>query len=167
MATITLKGNEIFTSGNLPEIGSEAKNFTLVKNDLSRASMDNYKGNRVVMNIFPSLDTGTCAASVRQFNKIAAEFPNTKVLCISRDTPFAQKRFCGAEGIENVETLSDFETGQFGKDYGLQVASGPLAGFLSRSVIVVDANGKVEYTQQVPEITVEPNYDEVIAALKK
>jgi len=167
MATITLKGNSITTSGNLPEKGTIAKNFTLVKNDLSRVSLDNYKGHRIVMNIFPSLDTGTCAASVRQFNKMATEFPNTKVLCISRDTPMAQKRFCGAEGIENVETLSDFETGQFGRDYGLQITSGPLTGFLSRSVVVIDANGKVEYTQQVPEVSIEPNYDEVYEVLKK
>lgn len=167
MANITLKGNAVTTSGNLPEKGSKAANFSLVKGDLSRVSLENYKGNRLVLNIFPSLDTGTCAASVRQFNKIAAEHENTKVLCISRDTPFAQNRFCGAEGISNVETLSDFETGNFGKDYGLLVTSGPLAGFLSRSVIIIDINGNVEYTQQVPEISIEPNYDEVIDALKK
>jgi thioredoxin-dependent peroxiredoxin len=167
MANITLKGNAVTTYGNLPEVGSKAANFSLVKGDLSRVSLDNYKGHRTVLNIFPSLDTGTCAASVRKFNEIAADFENTKVLCISRDTPFAQNRFCGAEGIKNVETLSDFETGNFGKDYGLIITSGPMTGFLSRSVVIIDADGAVAYTQQAPEISVEPNYDEVISALKK
>lgn len=166
MANITLKGNAISTSGNLPEVGSKASNFSLVKGDLSKVSLDNYKGHRVVLNIFPSLDTGTCATSVRKFNEKATGLNNTKVLCISRDLPFAQNRFCGAEGIKNVETLSDFDNGQFGKDYGLQITNGPLAGLHSRAVVVLDEEGKVIYNQQVPEIVDEPDYDSALKALE-
>jgi thioredoxin-dependent peroxiredoxin len=166
MATITLKGNKINTSGNLPKISESLKNFELIKNDLSKVSLKDFSGNKLVLNIFPSLDTGTCAASVRNFNKEAVNLKNTKVLCISRDLPFAQARFCGAEGIENVITLSDFNTGKFGKDYGLQIIDGPLEGLLSRVVIVADENGKVLYTEQVPEITQEPNYKSALEALK-
>ncbi len=165
MAKITLKGNPINTLGELPVIGSEAKDFTLVAADLSEKTLADFKGSKVVLNIFPSLDTGTCAASVRYFNKVAGEQANTKVLCISRDLPFAQARFCGAEGLDNVITLSDFREGAFGKDYGLQIVDGPLQGLLSRVVIVLDEDGKVTYTQQVPEIVDEPNYDEVLKAL--
>lgn len=166
MANITLKGNSIQTLGNLPEKGSKIKDFTLVKNDLSTALLTDYKGKKLVLNIFPSLDTGTCAASVRKFNQEAANLENTKVLCISRDLPFAQARFCGAEGIDNVETLSDFATGQFGKDYQLQITTGPLAHLLSRCVIVVNENQEVIHTEQVPEIVDEPNYEAALAALK-
>jgi len=123
MASITLKGNTINSIGKLPAIGSVAPDFTMVKTDLSTSSLSDYKGSKVVLNVFPSIDTGTCAASVRQFNQEAAEFENTKVLCISRDLPFAQARFCGAEGIENVVNLSDFGTGAFGKNYGLEIRS--------------------------------------------
>jgi len=165
MATISLRGNPVTTIGELPAVGSTAKDFELVAKDLSRVSMANFKGSRLVLNIFPSLDTGTCAASVRYFNELAGKLPDTKVLCISRDTPFAQSRFCGAEGLENVITLSDFESGQFGKDYGLQVVDSVMKGFLSRVVIIVDVDGKVAYTQQVPVISDEPNYDEVVAKL--
>ncbi|MBT4034484.1 MAG: thiol peroxidase [Candidatus Marinimicrobia bacterium] len=165
MATISLRGNPVNTVGELPAVGSIAKDFELVGKDLSRVSMAKFKGSRLVLNIFPSLDTGTCAASVRYFNELAGKLPDTKVLCISRDTPFAQSRFCGAEGLENVITLSDFESGQFGKDYGLQVIDSVMKGFLSRVVIIVDTDGKVTYTQQVPVISDEPNYDEVVAAL--
>jgi len=165
MATITLRDNQIHTIGNLPKLGSKAMDFELVAKNLSRVSMADFKGSRLVLNIFPSLDTGTCAASVRYFNQLAGKLPDTKVLCISRDTPFAQSRFCGAEGLENVVTLSDFETGQFGKDYGLQLIDGPMKGFLSRVVIVVSIEGDVEYTQQVPVLSDEPNYDEVVAHL--
>ncbi len=165
MATITLKGNTIHTIGELPTIGSQAADFTLVKNDLSKSNLADYSGAKVVLNIFPSIDTGTCAASVRQFNKEAAELENTKVLCISRDLPFAQARFCGAEGIENVINLSDFATGDFGKDYGLQIADGPLANLHSRAVIVLDETGKVLYTEQVGEIVDEPNYKAALEAL--
>jgi thioredoxin-dependent peroxiredoxin len=165
MATITLGGNPINTSGELPKIGSKAPNFQLVKNDLSIASLADYSGSKVVLNIFPSIDTGTCATSVRTFNAKASVLQNTKVLCISRDLPFAQKRFCGAEGIENVENLSDFNTGSFGKDYGLEIANGVLAGLHSRVVIVLDENGNVTYAEQVPEIADEPNYEAALAVL--
>ena len=165
MATITLKGNTIHTTGELPTIGSQAPDFTLVKNDLSTSSLSDYKGSKVVLNIFPSIDTGTCAASVRQFNKEAAELEGTKVLCISRDLPFAQARFCGAEGIENVINLSDFATGDFGRKYGLQIADGPLAHLHSRAVVVLDESGKVRYTEQVGEIVDEPNYKAALEAL--
>src|SRR5690554_2934141 len=167
MAQITLHGNPVKTVGELPKTGEKAKDFTLVKGDLSRVGLNDFKGKRLILNIFPSLDTGTCAASVRQFNKIAANLKDTTVLCISRDLPFAQERFCGAEGIKNVITLSDFVSGEFGKNYGLEMADGPLAGLHSLVVINRDKNGTVEYTQQVPEIIDEPNYDEVLKALKQ
>jgi len=166
MAHITLQGNEIQTNGSLPQIGRKAPNFTLTTNNLSQVSLHDYKNTRVILNIFPSIDTGTCAASVREFNKRASELPNTKILCISRDLPFAQARFCGSEGISNVETLSDFNTGKFGKDYGLQIVDGPLQGLHSRVVIVIDEQGIVTYTQQVPEIVDEPNYGHVLQALR-
>jgi len=165
MASITLGGNPIQTSGELPKVGSQAPDFKLVKNDLSIATLADFKGSKLVLNIFPSIDTGTCATSVRKFNQTASQLENTKVLCISRDLPFAQKRFCGAEGLENVINLSDFKSGSFGKDYGLEITDGVLAGLHSRVVVVVDENGTVTYTQQVPEIADEPNYDAAIAAL--
>lgn len=165
MASITLGGNPIHTSGELPKVGSQAPDFKLVKNDLSIATLADFKGSKLVLNIFPSIDTGTCATSVRKFNETASQLENTKVLCISRDLPFAQKRFCGAEGLENVINLSDFKSGSFGKDYGLEITDGVLAGLHSRVVLVVDENGTVTYTQQVPEIADEPNYDAAIAAL--
>lgn len=165
MAQITLKGNPFNTSGNLPKVGEKAPEFSLLKNDLSNTSLEDYKGSKVVLNIFPSLDTGTCAASVRRFNKEAGSLANTKVLCVSRDLPFAQARFCGAEGLENVITVSDFATGAFGKNYGLEIVDGPLANLHSRAVVVLDENGVVTYTQQVPEIVDEPNYEAVLAAL--
>lgn len=165
MASITLKGNPFNTAGSLPKVGDKAHDFSLVKSDLSTASLADFKGSRVVLNIFPSLDTGTCAASVRRFNKEAGELANTKVLCISRDLPFAQARFCGAEGLNNVITLSDFADGSFGKNYGLEIVDGPLANLHSRAVVVLDENGVVTYTQQVSEIVDEPDYDSVLAAL--
>lgn len=165
MATITLGGNPIHTSGNLPEKGIKIPVFQLVKNDLSVASLTDYQGMKLVLNIFPSIDTGTCAASVRKFNEKASALHNVKVLCISRDLPFAQKRFCGAEGLENVESLSDFRSGSFGKDYGLEIIDGPLTGLLSRVVIVVDEQGTVLHTEQVAEIADEPNYEDALAAL--
>ncbi|MDP3353711.1 MAG: thiol peroxidase [Flavobacteriaceae bacterium] len=165
MASITLKGNPFNTSGSLPKVGEKAKDFSLVKSDLSTATLADFKGSKVVLNIFPSLDTGTCAASVRRFNKEASELENTKVLCISRDLPFAQARFCGAEGLNNVITLSDFANGSFGKNYGLEIVDGPLANLHSRAVVVLDENGVVTYTQQVSEIVDEPNYESVLAVL--
>ncbi|GAK77220.1 MULTISPECIES: thiol peroxidase [Nonlabens] len=163
MATITIGGNEISTSGTLPEVGSQAPDFKLKKADLSEASLNDYKGKRVILNIFPSVDTDVCATSVKNFNKRATELDNTAVLCISRDTPFAQKRFASDEGLENVVNLSDVIDGSFGKDYGLTMTSGPLAGFHSRAVVVLNEEGKVIYNEQVPEIADEPNY---LAALK-
>jgi thiol peroxidase len=165
MATITLGGNPIHTNGALPEVGSKAPNFTLLKTDLGTTTLTDFAGSKVVLNIFPSIDTGTCATSVRTFNADASKLVNTKVLCISRDLPFAQKRFCGAEGLENVINLSDFNTGQFGKDYGLEITDGPLAGLHSRVVIVLDENGTIIYTEQVPEIADEPNYAAALATL--
>ena len=165
MALITLGGNPINTSGALPKVGSNAPQFQLVKSDLSTTTLADFAGSKLVLNIFPSIDTGTCATSVRTFNAKAAEANNTKVLCISRDLPFAQKRFCGAEGIENVINLSDFNTGSFGKDYGLEMVDGALVGLHSRVVIVIDENGKITYTEQVQEIANEQNYDKALASL--
>ncbi len=166
MATITLKGNPVHTLGELPKVGSKAADFELVKNDLSSVSLKGFAGSNLVLNIFPSIDTGTCAASVRKFNESAAKLDNTKVLCISRDLPFAQARFCGAEGIQNVLTLSDFNTGDFGKTYGLEIVDGPLKGLHSRAVVVIDATGKVIYNQQVPEIVDEPDYAAALNSLR-
>lgn len=165
MASITLGGNPIHTSGELPKIGTKLADFKLVKNDLSITSLADFAGSKLVLNIFPSIDTGTCATSVRKFNESASKLENTKVLCISRDLPFAQKRFCGAEGIENVINLSDFKDGSFGKTNGLEIADGVLAGLHSRSIIVLDENGTVVYTEQVSEIANEPNYEAALAVL--
>lgn len=165
MANVTLGGNPLHTSGELPANGSHAADFSLVNNDLGTTSLENFKGKKLILNIFPSLDTGTCAASVREFNKKAAGLDNTTVLCISRDLPFAQKRFCGAEGIENVVTLSDYRDGSFGKNYGLELVDGPLQGLHARSVVVLDENHNVVYTELVPEIKNEPNYESALAAL--
>ena len=159
MADITLKGNPINTIGNLPEVGSKALEFSLKTVALATNSLSDFIGKNVILNIFPSVDTGTCATSVREFNKQAAQLENTVVLCISKDLPFAQARFCGAEGIENVVMLSDFANGSFGKDYGLEITNGPLANLHSRAVIVLDTNGKVIHTEQVPDIVDEPNYE--------
>ena len=165
MASITLQGNPIHTIGELPAVGTQALDFELVATDLSRKSLADYAGKRVILNVFPSVDTGTCATSVRKFNQQAASLENTKVLCISKDLPFAHARFCGAEGIENVDSLSDFIDGSFGKDYGLTFSDGPLAGLDSRCVVVLDENHKIIYTEQVPEIVDEPNYEAAMAAL--
>jgi thioredoxin-dependent peroxiredoxin len=165
MASITLGGNPIHTSGELPKVGAKLADFKLVKNDLSIVTLIDFAGSNLVLNIFPSIDTGTCATSVRTFNASAAQLENTKVLCISRDLPFAQKRFCGAEGIENVVNLSDFNDGSFGKTNGLEITDGVLAGLHSRCIIVVNASGTVLYTEQVPEIANEPNYEAALAAL--
>ena len=166
MANITLKGNAINTSGNLPQVASKAPGFTLVANDLSRKVLTDFSGFKIILNIFPSVDTGTCATSVREFNKKAASLNNTKVICISRDLPFAQARFCGAEGIENVVMLSDYETGNFGKNYGLEITSGPLTGLHSRCIVIIDENKKIVYTEQVSEIVEEPNYEAALKAIQ-
>ena len=164
MAQITFKGSAINTIGELPAAGSTAPDFTLVKQDLLETILADYKGQRLVLNIFPSIDTGVCATSVRTFNEKAAGLENTTVLCVSADLPFAQGRFCGAEGIENIETASSFRAA-FGDHYGALIADGPLAGLLSRAVIVIDEAGTVIYVEQVPEIAQEPDYDAAFAVL--
>jgi thiol peroxidase len=165
MASITLGGNPIHTSGELPAIGTKIADFKLINTDLAVVSLSDFAGKKVVLNIFPSVDTGTCAASVRKFNENASKLENTKVLCISRDLPFAQKRFCAAEGLENVVNLSDFKNGEFGKTNGLEITDGPLAGLHSRVIIVIDENGIITHTEQVGEIADEPNYEAAIAIL--
>jgi thiol peroxidase len=165
MASIALGGNPTQTSGELPKVGSKIADFKLVKTDLSYSSLADYVGKKIVLNIFPSVDTGTCAASVRKFNERASTLENTTVLCISRDLPFAQKRFCGAEGLANVVNLSDFLYGSFGKTNGLEISDGPLSGLHSRVVIVVDENGTIIHTEQVAEIADEPNYEAALAVL--
>lgn len=165
MTTVTLRGNAVETVGSLPAIGSIAPDFTLVGADLGEIKKTDFPQKRLILNIFPSIDTPTCAMSVRKFNQTASELDNTVVLCISADLPFAQNRFCGAEGLSNVKTASTFRSG-FGKDYGVQFSTGPLLGLLSRSIVVIDADGKVIYTEQVQETANEPNYDAAIAALK-
>jgi len=166
MTKITLKGNQIKTIGKLPKVGKKAPKFKLVQTDLSTAKLKDFKGKKVLINIFPSIDTGICAASLRKFNETAAGLENTVVLNISKDLPFAHSRFCAAEGIENALTLSDFAKGKFGRKYGVTIKTGPMKGLLSRAVVVVDENGKVAYTEQVPEIVQEPNYDAALEALK-
>jgi thiol peroxidase len=166
MAEIKLKGNPFHTVGDLPATGSAAADFTLTKTDLSEVTLSELKGERLVLNVFPSIDTDVCAASVRRFNEEAGKLDNTVVLCASMDLPFAHARFCGAEGLDNVVSVSDFRTGDFGRNYGVRIADGPLAGLLARSVVVVDGEGQVIYTQLVPETTTEPDYDAAIAALK-
>ena len=165
MAQVTLKGNPFQTSGELPKVGSHAPNFTLVRTDLSEVTGKDLAGQRVVLNIFPSLDTPTCAASVRRFNARANEKPNTTVLCISADLPFAQKRFCGAEGLDKVVPASNFRSSEFGLAYGVTLVDGPLKGLLARAVVVVDAKGQVVHTELVPEIAQEPDYDAALAVL--
>lgn len=163
MATVTLKGNEIHTNGNLQNIGESLVNFTLVAADLSEKSLADFAGKKLVLNIFPSIDTGTCAASVRHFNTDAAALENTVVLCIAKDLPFAMSRFCGAEGLSNVVTLSAFRSNDF---ESLTFSDGPLKGLLSRAVIVADESGKIIHTEQVAEIVDEPDYAAALAVLK-
>jgi thioredoxin-dependent peroxiredoxin len=165
MATTKFKGNTVNTAGKLPAIGSKAPGFVLTKSDLGNLTLDELKGKKVVLNIFPSIDTGVCAMSVRQFNAKAAGLKNTVVVCISRDLPFAHSRFCGAEGIKDVVSASEYKDDNFSKSYGVKMIDGPLAGLLSRAVVVIDESGIVKYTEQVPEITQEPNYEEALKVL--
>ncbi len=165
MAQITLKGNAINTVGELPGVGSQAPDFTLTSTDLSEVSLKDYSGKKVILNIFPSLDTPVCANSVRKFNAEASSLDNTVVLCISLDLPFAHKRFCTTEGLENVTALSELRQRKFGEDYGVRIADGPLAGVFSRAIVVVDETGKVVYTEQVPEITQEPDYEKALKSI--
>jgi len=165
MAKITLKDNPINTVGNLPAVGSSAPDFVMTKSDLSDVSLKDFAGKRVVLNIFPSLDTAVCASSVRKFNAELDKLANTVVLCASMDLPFAHKRFCTTEGLEKVISISEMHKRGFGEAYGVRIVDGPLAGVYSRAVVVIDESGKVKYTEQVPEITQEPNYAAAIAAL--
>jgi thiol peroxidase len=155
------------TSGDLPQVGMNAPDFTLTRSDLSDVSLKHFQGKKKLLNIVPSLDTGVCAASARRFNEEAASVPDAVVITVSCDLPFAQKRFCEVEGIENVEMLSELRTRTFGESYGVRMVDGPLAGLLSRAVVVIDEHDKVTYTEQVPEIAQEPAYDKAIEALKR
>ncbi|WP_439182942.1 thiol peroxidase [Carboxylicivirga taeanensis] len=165
MAKITFKGSPVATAGDLPRVGAEAPDFSLVKTDLSEVTLADFKGKKVVLNIFPSVDTGVCAASVRRFNSEASKQENTVVLCISRDLPFAHARFCGAEGLEDVVSLSEYKDEVFSQNYGVKMIDGPLAGLLSRAVVVLDENGKVTHSEQVDDIVNEPNYEVALKAL--
>ena len=165
MAKITFHNEPATTAGELPKVGSIAANFMAVSSDLKERSLSDYKGHRIVLSIFPSVDTGVCAASVRRFNQEANNLKNTKILCISKDLPFAMARFCGAEGLKNVEVLSDFR-GDFSSKYHVELLDTPLKGLLSRAIIVIDENETVIYTEQVDEITNEPDYEAVLNVLK-
>ncbi|HNR93581.1 MAG TPA: thiol peroxidase [Kiritimatiellia bacterium] len=165
MATVKLKGNPAETSGNLPRPGSAAPAFELAKSDLSNARLADFSGETLVLNIFPSIDTPVCAASVRRFNEEAGNRNNVAVLCISMDLPFAHARFCEVEGLKNVTPLSAFRSPAFGKDYGLTITTGPLAGLLARAVIILDPKGRIIYSELVPEITQEPDYKAALNVL--
>ena len=165
MANITLHDNPVTTVGNLPEVGSTVKNFELINSELKTKTNQDFAGKKKIFSIFPSIDTGVCQAAARKFNEKASALENTVVLNVSKDLPFALSRFCAAEGLDNVVNLSDFR-GTFGDDYGVTIADSPMQGLLSRAVIVTDENGKVLYTEQVPEIAQEPNYDAALNALK-
>jgi thiol peroxidase len=166
MSTITLKGNTIHTAGTLPANGTTAPDFKLTKTDLSDVSLKDFAGKKILFNIFPSIDTGTCAASTRRFNKDASTLPNTVVVCVSKDLPFAHKRFCEAEGLSNVVPTSAIRDNSFQTGYGVNMIDGPLTGLLSRAVVIIGEDGKVKYSEQVPEIVQEPNYEAALNALK-
>lgn len=165
MATITRRGVAIETAGDLPALGSKAPPAQFAKTDLSAVTLADLAGQRVILNIFPSIDTPTCAKSVRRFNEAAAQLDNTLVLCVSADLPFAQARFCGAEGLDRVMSVSTFRNQAFGADYGVEMTSGPLKGLLSRAIVILDETGTVIHTEQVPEIAQEPDYDAALAKL--
>lgn len=167
MATTTFQGSPVSLAGEFVKVGAQAPDFSLVKGDLSSFTLADVKGKYTLLNIFPSMDTGVCAASVRKFNKLATEMNNTIVLAISKDLPFAQGRFCTAEGIENVIPLSDYRyTSHFGEEYGVLMTDGALCGLLARAVVIINPDGKVIYSELVPEITQEPNYEAALEALK-
>ena len=165
MANITLGGTPTTTHGNLPELGEKCPDFTLISKDLNTVHLNDFAGKKIVLNIFPSVDTGVCSAAARTFNEHASKHPDTVILCISRDLPFAQARFCSADGIEDVEVLSDFKTRKFGQDYGVEIESGAFAGLLARAVVVTDANHSVIYTELVPEIGQVPDFESALKAL--
>lgn len=165
MASITLGGNPADTNGNLPAEGTIAPNFTLTANDLSSKSLSDYGAARKILNIFPSVGTGVCGAAARRFNEEASHLENTKILCISKDLPFAQKQFCAAEGLENIEMLSDYKNEKFGKDYGVLITKSAFEGLLARTVIILDENNKIIYSELVPDIGQEPNYASALSTL--
>lgn len=165
MATVTLQGNPVNTNGELPQVGADAPDFNLINGDLANVSLKDYRGKKCLLNIVPSLDTPTCAASARKFNEAVAERSDTVCLVISADLPFAQSRFCSIEGLENVHGLSMMKGKKFAKDYGVFIEDGPLEGLSARAVVIVDEEGKVIYTQLVPEIVDEPDYDAAMSAL--
>ncbi len=165
MSSITFKGNPIETVGELPKVGDMAPDFRVTNTDLQDVSLSDFEGKNLILNIFPSVDTGICAASVREFNKRAAGLKNTQVLCISKDLPFAHKRFCGAEGIENVMSASQYKDQSFSEKYRVDMLNGPLAGLMSRAIVVVNVEGEVTYVEQVPEIVQEPDYDQALASI--
>jgi len=167
MADITLKGNACKTCGDLPSVGSSAPAFTLVGADLGEQTLADFVGKNVIVNIVPSFDTGVCAMSVQKFNESAGNLGNTVIVNVSKDLPFAQKRFCEANNVEHVTNLSAFRCSKFGEDYGISILDGPLQGLLGRAVVVLDGEGKVTYTELVPEITQEPNYDAALAAVSQ
>jgi thiol peroxidase len=167
MATVTLKGNPTHTIGDLPRVGARAPDFKLVGGDLKDVSLEDYAGKRKILSISPSLDTSVCATSARKFNEQAGKLPNTVVLLVTSDLPFASKRFCAAEGLANVAPLSMMRSRDFAKDYGVLITDGPMAGICARAVVVVDEKDQVSYAQLVPEITQEPDYDGALAAVKK
>ncbi|PIF46378.1 thiol peroxidase, atypical 2-Cys peroxiredoxin [Chryseobacterium sp. 52] len=164
--TVMMGGKPVHTYAKLPAVNKAAPKFTLTDMTMKDQTLDSYKGKFIILNIFPSVDTGVCSASVHHFNEDAANIPNTVVLCISKDLPFAQKRFCGAEGIKNVVMLSDFRS-DFGKTYGVEITDSVMKGLLSRAVVVIDPSGKIIYEEQVDDISHEPNYEAAIAAVKK
>lgn len=164
--TVHFQGNPVAVAGQFPQPGDSAKSFTLVAKNLANVSLSEYAGKRKILNIFPSVDTGVCASSVRKFNQLAGELSNTVVLCISADLPFAQSRFCGADNLNNVVTLSTLRGGEFKHDFGVEIADGALQGLTARAVVVLDEHDKVLYSQLVDEITTEPDYDSALAALK-
>jgi thiol peroxidase len=166
MATVTLKGNPLHTAGDLPSVGSTAPDFKLTKGDLSDVSLKDFAGKKIILNIFPSIDTGTCAASVRKFNVDATKLDNVVVVGVSKDLPFALNRFCAAEGIDNVVTTSALRDDSFAKGYGVTFTDGPLTGVFSRSVVVIDESGTVIHTEQVAETVDEPDYAKALAAVK-
>lgn len=166
MATTKFKGNDVHTSGSLPAVDQKAPDFKVVGSDLSELNLASFAGKTLVLNIFPSIDTAVCASSVRKFNELASSVPNATVLCVSMDLPFAHNRFCGAEGLQNVKTASDFRYQDFGKAYGVRILDGPLAGLLARAVVVVGPDGTVRHSELVPDIGQEPNYDAALAATR-
>ncbi|MEO9872189.1 thiol peroxidase [Ekhidna sp.] len=165
MAKITLGGTDTNTIGDLPAVGSQAPDFQLVRKDMKDITLANYHGQKVIMNIYPSIDTGVCAMSTTKFNQEASKLDNTRIICVSKDLPFALNRYCEAEGIDNLDNLTNFrDAGNFGKDYGVEITDGAFQGLNARAIVVVDEEGKVVYNELVPEVGQEPNYEKALAA---